>query len=64
LGHLDDARKDLEQVARQWPDFQEVHVQLASLYARMNRKEDSMHEREIVLKLNEKAREKTSPADQ
>ena len=63
LGHLDEARKDLEQVAHEWPEFQEVHVQLASLYARMNRKQDSMREREIVLKLNAKAREKPPQPD-
>jgi Tfp pilus assembly protein PilF len=53
---LEEAQKELERVAREWPDFQEVHVQLAVLYSRMNRPEDSKREREIVLKLNEKAR--------
>jgi tetratricopeptide (TPR) repeat protein len=58
LGHLDEARKELEQLERAWPDFEEVHVELASLYARLDLKEDSKRERDIVLKLDEKAREK------
>lgn len=58
LGHLDEARKQLEQLEREWPDFEEVHVELASLYSRLELKEDSKREREIVLKLDEKAREK------
>ncbi len=58
LGKLELARKDLEQVERDSPDFQEVHVQLAALYARMGLASESQREREIVLKLNEKARAK------
>lgn len=57
-GKLGEARKEFEQLARQWPDFLEVHVQLASIYARLNLKEESLRERKIVLELNEKAREK------
>ena len=58
LGHLDKARENLERVERDSPDFQEVHVQLAVVYARLNLTADSQREREIVLKLNEKARTK------
>jgi tetratricopeptide (TPR) repeat protein len=57
-GHIEEARKHLEQVERESPDFQEAHAQLAVLYARLNRKEDSERERNLVLKLNELAREK------
>ena len=57
-GHLGEARETFERLERQWPDFQEVHVQLATLYAQMNRKEDSRRERDIVVKLNESARQK------
>jgi tetratricopeptide (TPR) repeat protein len=57
LGHLDEAQKDLERVARESPDFQEVHVQLAALYYRLNRKQDGERERQIVLRLNQKARQ-------
>ena len=56
LGNLDLARKDLERVERDSPEFQEVHVQLAALYARLHLTADSQRERELVLKLNEKAR--------
>jgi Flp pilus assembly protein TadD len=58
MGDFQTARKDLEQVERQSPDFLQVHVQLATLYARLHREQDSRREREIVLKLNEKARAK------
>jgi len=57
LGKFSDARKEFEQLERDYPDFLEVHVQLAALYARMNLPKESQHEREIVVKLNEKARE-------
>jgi hypothetical protein len=55
---LEEARRDLEQVEHESPDFQEVHVQLAALYARLHRVDDSERERALVIKLNEKAREK------
>jgi tetratricopeptide (TPR) repeat protein len=55
-GKLEDSLSDFEQVARQSPDFQEVHVQLALVYARLNRKNDSERHRAIVIQLNEKAR--------
>jgi len=58
LGRLEEARRDLEQVEQTSPDFQEVHVQLAALYARLHLIDDRKREQEIVLKLNEKAREK------
>ena len=51
------ARREFEQLERTWPDFLEVHVQLAALYSRMNLPEESQRERKIVLKLNEQARE-------
>jgi len=63
LGKLDAAQKDLEQVARESPDFQEVHVQLAALYYRLNRKEDGERERQVVLRLNQKARQEGPPPE-
>ena len=57
-GQLAPARRDLEQVERDSPDFQEVHVQLASLYARLGLAADSKRERAIILKLDEKSRAK------
>ncbi len=55
-GHLEEAKQKLEPLEKEWPDFVEVHLQLASLYARMNRPADSARERQIVLALNAKAR--------
>jgi predicted TPR repeat methyltransferase len=57
-GHLEVARTELEALAKQWPDFIEAHVQLAVLYARMNRPHDSERERQIVTALNAKVRSK------
>lgn len=58
FGKLELARKNLEQVERESPDFPEVHAQLASLYARLGLAADSKRERDIILKLNEKSRAK------
>ena len=60
-GKLEDSLSELEQVEHQSPDFQEVHVQLALLYARLQRSSDSERERAIVIQLNEKARQKVAP---
>jgi tetratricopeptide (TPR) repeat protein len=59
-GKLEQARNQFEQLERDWPDFLEVHVQLASVYSRLKLKEESQREQEIVLELNEKARAKKS----
>jgi tetratricopeptide (TPR) repeat protein len=56
-GHIEDALRDMEQVERDSPGFQEVHVQLAALYARLHRVNDSERERAAVLQLDQKARE-------
>jgi tetratricopeptide (TPR) repeat protein len=56
-GRLQEALSDLEQVEGQNPGFKEVHVQLAALYARLHRIEDSERERAAVVQLDEKARE-------
>jgi hypothetical protein len=57
LDKLQDARKEFEQLARDYPDFLEVHIQLAALYARMSLPKDSLRKRAIVQKLNDQARE-------
>ena len=56
-GKLEPARAKFEALERDFPDFLEVHLQLAKLYARMNLKQESVREQEIVLKLNEKERQ-------
>ena len=58
-GKLKEARSVFEQLERAWPDFIEVHVQLANVYSRLQLKEESRREQRIVLELNEKARSKT-----
>jgi tetratricopeptide (TPR) repeat protein len=57
-GKLEIARQEIESVLREYPQFYEPHVTLASVYYRLNRKADGDREREIVRKLYEKRREK------
>jgi len=57
-GRLDEARSGFEKLLKQWPDFLEAHVQLATVYARLHRTEDSKREQRIALELNDKARVK------
>ena len=52
LGRPDEARPLLEGVAKDFPDFAEARALLASVYYRLNRKEDGDRERAIVRKLN------------
>ena len=56
-GRLQEALSDLQKVEHQSPDFKEVHVHLAALYARLHRIEESERERAAVVQLDEKARE-------
>ena len=55
-GKLDEARREFEQLEHDWPDFLEVHVQLAALYAKLHLKQESLREKNRVLELNEKSR--------
>ena len=52
LGRPDEARPLLEGVAKEFPDFAEARALLASVYYRLNRKEDGDRERAIVQRLN------------
>jgi tetratricopeptide (TPR) repeat protein len=52
LGKPNEARPLLEGVAKEYPDFAEARALLASVYYRLNRKEDGDRERAIVQKLN------------
>ncbi len=63
-GRLQDAMSDLQKVEHESPDFKEVHVQLAALYARLHRGEDSQRERATVIELDEKAREQVPTQSQ
>jgi len=51
-GQNDDARQELERIVQRSPDFVEAHVQLATVYYRLKRKEDGDRERAIVDRLN------------
>jgi tetratricopeptide (TPR) repeat protein len=52
LGKPDEARPLLEGVVKEYPDFVEARVLLASVYYRLNRKEDGDRERAAVQRLN------------
>ena len=52
MGKPGEARVLLEDVAREYPDFVEARVLLASVYYRLNRKADGDRERDAVEKLN------------
>jgi tetratricopeptide (TPR) repeat protein len=54
---LDDARRDLESLVKDSPDFIEAHVSLATVYFRQKRKADGERERAIYAKLNAKRRQ-------
>jgi tetratricopeptide (TPR) repeat protein len=53
-----DARPLLEAVVKEFPDFVEARVVLASVYYRLNRKADADRERAIIQKLNEEQQAK------
>jgi tetratricopeptide (TPR) repeat protein len=60
-GRVEAALADFEQVEHQSPDFKEVHVQLASLYARLHRVKDSEREQAAILALDQKVRDQAAP---
>lgn len=58
LGKLKDALPLLEGVAKEYPEFSESRVLLASVYYRLNRKEDGDREKAAVQKLTEEQQAK------
>jgi tetratricopeptide (TPR) repeat protein len=56
-GDLDKALGHLEPLEKKWPEFQQVHVQLALIYQKQHRAEESRREQKIVVELDEKARQ-------
>ncbi|MFL6332565.1 MAG: tetratricopeptide repeat protein [Pyrinomonadaceae bacterium] len=62
LGKPEEARPLLEGVVKEFPDFVEARVLLASVYYRLNRKEDGDRERAVVQKLNSEQQAKPSGA--
>ncbi len=61
---LEDARRILESLVKEWPQFTEAHVSLSLVYYRLNRPEDGKRERAIVQKLTAEAQAKQPGATQ
>ncbi len=57
-GELQPALNELEKLVKEYPNFLEAHVSLATLYYRLRRKEDGDRERAIVQKLQDEARKR------
>jgi tetratricopeptide (TPR) repeat protein len=57
-GQVEEAVRMLEAIAKDAPDLVEVHVQLATAYNRLKRKDDALREREIIDRLNAEAQAK------
>jgi predicted Zn-dependent protease len=64
-GAVEEAVQMLEQVIADAPDSIDAHVQLATAYNRLKRKDDANREREIVDRLNRElqARQGATPGD-
>ena len=54
-GNVEGARRTLEKLIAESPQFTEAHVSLATVYYRLKRKEDGDRERAIVQKLTDEA---------
>jgi hypothetical protein len=52
-GKVDAARTELESLVKDYPNFTEAHVSLATVYYRLKRKEDGDRERATVRRLQE-----------
>jgi tetratricopeptide (TPR) repeat protein len=57
-GKVDDARRELESLVKESPQFTEAHVSLSIAYYRLKRPADGKREREIVQKLTSEAQAK------
>jgi Tfp pilus assembly protein PilF len=57
-GKADDARRELESLVKESPQFTEAHVSLSIAYYRLKRPADGNREREIVQKLTAEAQAK------
>jgi tetratricopeptide (TPR) repeat protein len=51
-GKLDTARLNLERIIKEAPDFEEAHIQLATIYYRQKRRADGDRERAVAQKLS------------
>ncbi len=59
-GHVDEAVVMFEAIVKQAPDLIEAHVQLATAYNRLKRKDDADREKAIIDRLNAEAQAKRS----
>jgi tetratricopeptide (TPR) repeat protein len=59
-GELPEAQQLLEQLVRDAPSFTEAHVSLATLYYRLNRRDDGERESAVVRKLSAEAQARNS----
>ena len=57
-GQVDEAVRMFEAIVKEAPDLIEAHVQLATAYNRLNRKDDVQRERAIIDRLNAEAQAK------
>lgn len=64
MGRAGEARVLLEDVVKEYPDFVEARVLLASVYYHLNRKADGDRERDIVEKLNREQQSKQPGAQE
>jgi len=62
-GKLDSARETLEDIVKKNPSFTEGHVSLATVYYRLNRREDGDRERALVRQLTAEAQKKAAAAE-
>ena len=62
-GQVDEAVAMLEAIAKEAPELVEAHVQLATAYNRLKRKDDADRERAIVDRLNAEAQAKQRAAE-
>jgi Tfp pilus assembly protein PilF len=60
MGAIEQAAALLEQIVTEAPDAIDAHVQLATAYNRLKRKDDADRERAIVDRLNREIQEKQS----
>ena len=63
-GAVEDATKMLEAIVKDSPDSVDAHVQLATAYNRLRRREDAAREREIVNRLNRESQAKQGPKNE
>ena len=64
MGAVEEAAAMLEQIVRDEPDAVDAHVQLATAYNRLKRKDDADRERAIVERLNREIQEKQSAVNE